>query len=247
MLNVIGVIPCRYGSSRLPGKPLLAKTGKPLVQHVYESVRSAESLSRIIIATDDERILDAAESFGADAEMTSPDHLSGTDRMAEIADRIDGDVFVNIQGDEPELDPAHIDIAVNALIDDPEADVSTVCSPLESDAEFDDPNTVKCVVDGKGYALYFSRAGIPYPRSDVIRPTTDELLKHHGVYCFRRDVLLDFPGLIPPAIETSEQLEQLRLLWHGYRIKICMVDSAPKGIDTMEDYEAFVTRVGGDK
>ncbi len=233
--NVIALIPCRYASKRLPGKPLLNETGKPLVQHVYENVLKCTSIDRVIVATDDERIYEAAKSFGAEAEMTSSDHISGTDRIAEVASRIEGDIFVNVLGDEPEIDPDCIDKAVAALADDEDCAVSTVCSPISDEAELEDTNTVKCVTDVNGYALYFSRTPVPHGRPG---------LKHHGIYCFRREALLQFPNLTPPDIERMERLEQLRLLWYGYRIRVCLTDSVPKGIDTMEDYKAFVARAG---
>lgn len=229
-VNVIAVIPCRYASKRLPGKLLLRETGKPLVQHVYENVLGCASIDRVIVATDDERIYEAAKGFGAEVEMTSSDHISGTDRIAEVASRIEGDIFVNVQGDEPEIDPGCIDKAVAVLADDEDCDMSTVCSPISDEAELNDPNTVKCVIDTKSYALYFTRAPL------------ETSLKHHGIYCFRREVLLEFPKLNPPDIERAERLEQLRLLWYGYRIRVCLADSVPKGIDTMDDYKAFVAR-----
>lgn len=244
-MNTIAVIPCRYESTRLPGKSLLSETGRPLIQHVYENAMNCRLLNRVIVATDDERIYKAAKSFGAEAEMTSAKHLSGTDRVAEVASRVDGDIFVNIQGDEPELDPRYIDRAIETIVEDEGCDVSTIGSPFADKAEFNDPNAVKCVVDGKNYALYFSRSPIPYPRSEdkIQNPLDKILLKHHGVYCFRKDVLLRFPRLQPPDIEGLEGLEQLRFLWHGYRIKVCIVEIAAAGIDTMEDYEAFVARM----
>ncbi len=173
--NVIALIPCRYASKRLPGKLLLRETGKPLVQHVYENVLGCTSIGRVIVATDDERIYEAAKGFGAEAEMTSSDHISGTDRIAEVASRIEGDIFVNVQGDEPEIDPGCIDNAVAVLADDEDCAVSTVCSHILDKAELDDPNTVKCVTDTKSYALYFTRASL------------ETSLKHHGIYCFRRE------------------------------------------------------------
>ncbi len=234
--NVIAVIPCRYASKRLPGKPLLNETGKPLVQHVYENVLGCASIDRVIVATDDERIYKVAKGFGAEVEMTSSDHISGTDRIAEVASRIEGNIFVNVQGDEPEIDPDCIDKAVAVLADDEDCAVSTVCSPISDEAELEDPNTVKCVTDTNGYALYFSRSPVPHGR-----PGSG--LKHHGIYCFRREVLLEFPKLEPAEIEKAEHLEQLRLLWYGYRIKVCLADCVPKGIDTMKDYKAFVARI----
>jgi 3-deoxy-manno-octulosonate cytidylyltransferase (CMP-KDO synthetase) len=244
-LRTVAVIPCRYGSTRLPGKAILSETGKPLVQHVYENVCRCESIDHVIVAADDQRILDAAGAFGAPAELTSSAHLSGTDRMAEVASRVEGDIFVNVQSDEPELDPACIDAAVNALLDDESCSASTICSPVGDRCEFDDPHTVKCVVNREGYALYFSRAPIPYPRFEdrLDGALGRTVLKHHGVYCFRRDALLAFPCLVPPEMESLEGLEQLRLLWHGHRIRVCLVPEVPKGIDTPEDYRSFVTRM----
>jgi len=244
-MSIVAVIPCRHESIRLPGKPLLSDTGKPLIQHVYENVMNCRLLNRVIIATDDKRIYEAAKRFGAEVEMTSTEHLSGTDRVAEVASRVDGDIFVNVQGDEPELDPRHIDRAVEMIVEDAGCDVSTLASPFTDKAAFNDPNVVKCVIDGKNGALYFSRSPIPYPRSEnkIQNPLGKILLKHHGVYCFRKEVLLQFPKLQPPDIEALEGLEQLRFLWHGYRIKVCRVETAAAGINTMEDYRAFLTRV----
>jgi 3-deoxy-manno-octulosonate cytidylyltransferase (CMP-KDO synthetase) len=166
--------------------------------------------------------------------------------MAEVASHTEGDVFVNVQGDEPEIDPACIDEAVRLLEHDEKCDVSTVCSPIRDPAELDDPHTVKCVVDRDGYALYFSRASIPHPRSkEGLEKANKVLLKHHGIYCFRKKTLLEFPHLEPPDIEMLEGLEQLRLLWHGYNIRVSLAGDVPKGIDTRSDYESFVARMKG--
>lgn len=243
-MSVVAVIPCRYGSTRLQGKPLLAKTGKPLIQHVYENVLSCASVDRVIVATDDERVFEAAEKFGAEVEMTSLEHSTGTDRVAEVASRIEGDIFVNIQGDEPELQPDYIDGAIELLKSGP-YDVSTLCSPVTSSGEMNDVNIVKCVIDNSGRALFFSRASLPYIRDEDIFavPPRNSVLRHHGIYCFRRELILKFTGLEPPHIERAEQLEQLRLLWYGYSIGVHTVDDVPMGIDTPADYEAFVSRV----
>jgi 3-deoxy-D-manno-octulosonate cytidylyltransferase len=245
-LKAVAVIPCRYASTRLPGKALLSETGKTLVQHVYENVLRCETIDHVVVAADDERIVSAAEAFGAPAEMTSSDHLCGTDRMAEVASRTEADIFVNVQGDEPEIDPACIDGAVRLLAEGEGCGVTTVCSPIADRSELEDPHTVKCVVDRNDRALYFSRAPIPYPRSeDRLKNGRNVLLKHHGIYCFRRNTLLDFPSLEPPEIEALEGLEQLRLLWHGYSIRVSLAGAVPKGIDTPEDYESFVARMKG--
>ncbi len=243
-MRIIAVIPCRYTSTRLPGKALLAETGKPLVQHVYENVLRCRAIDRVIVAADDDRIVAAARAFGADVEKTSSAHLCGTDRMAEVAAHTEGDLFVNVQGDEPEIDPAYIERALDLLREHEGCDVSTVCSPIRDWVEMNDPHTVKCVVDRDGSALYFSRAPIPYPRTeDKVNGASQVMLKHHGIYCFRKENLLEFPRLEPPEIEALEGLEQLRLLWHGYRIEVSLAGDVPKGIDTREDYDSFVARM----
>ena len=233
------VIPARYGSRRLPGKPLLAETGKPLILHVLERARAASSVTRVIVATDDVRIRAAVESAGAEVFMTSPDHRCGTERVAEVARALpDEEQFVNLQGDEPETDPTDVDILVRTLAQD-EVSIATLAAPIRSEEELDDPTVVKVVVSAGGDALYFSRAPIPFSR-DGDRHTP--LLRHLGIYGFRRDALLTYARLPASGLERTEKLEQLRALEAGMRIRVATVAQAPPGIDTMETYRAFVRR-----
>ena len=245
MNNFVVVIPARFASERLPGKPLRDIAGKPMLQHVHE--RGRESGAReVIIATDDERIAAAAAGFGAEYCMTSPDHASGTDRLAEVA-RLrgwpQGQVVVNLQGDEPMM-PAHLIEQCAGLLDDARADVATLASPLQSPEDFSNPNVVKAVIDYDGFALYFSRAAIPFSRSGK----TDALamsaaLHHHGIYAYRNAVLQKIVVAEPSPLEKAEQLEQLRALSLGLKIKVGVPDQRPgPGVDTEEDLEA-VTRL----
>jgi 3-deoxy-manno-octulosonate cytidylyltransferase (CMP-KDO synthetase) len=247
-VRCVAVIPARYASSRFPGKPLARETGKFLIQHVYEQARRATRLSDVIIATDDQRIVEAAESFGASARLTRGDHPSGTDRVAEVAAELDADILLNIQGDEPELSPAHIDGLIDQLAGDPEADMATLACRFESARDVRDPNQVKVVVDSRGRALYFSRLPIPYSRDgdgDLTPP--GEWLLHLGIYAYRRETLLALAKLAPTPLETKERLEQLRALEHGYAISVAVVDHAAPGIDTPADYAAFVKRTRAKK
>jgi 3-deoxy-manno-octulosonate cytidylyltransferase (CMP-KDO synthetase) len=232
------VIPARYASERLPGKPLRDIAGKPMIQHVHE--RGVESgASEVVIATDDERIADAARSFSAQCCMTSADHRSGTDRLAEVA-REKGwpadKVVVNLQGDEPLMSPALIGQCA-ALLDDDRADVATLASPLLSEDDFHNPNVVKVVRDEKGFALYFSRATIPYSRSEKTNDLArDCALHHHGIYAYRNEVLQQIVSAGQSALEKAEQLEQLRALSLGMKIKVGIPKTRPgPGVDTEED------------
>ncbi|MBI2920358.1 MAG: 3-deoxy-manno-octulosonate cytidylyltransferase [Planctomycetes bacterium] len=229
------VIPARFAAQRLPGKPLLAETGKTLIQHVWEQARQARSLSRVIVATDDARILDAVKGFRGEAAMTRADHPSGTDRIAEVAAGIPEEIIVNVQGDEPEVDPAAIDALV-ALARATDAPVATLACEFDR-ADPSDPAKVKVVRDRAGYALYFSRSLIPHPRGEGAKP-----LLHVGMYAYRREFLLKFPTLAPTPLERAEKLEQLRVLEHGFRIAVGITGVGPGGIDTPEDYKAFVKR-----
>ena len=247
-LKVIAVIPARYGAQRFPGKPLAAIAGKPMIQRVFERARQAQSVTRTIIATDDERILQAVAAFGGDAMMTRPDHRSGTERMAEIALHVEADVYVNVQGDEPLIDPASIDAAVEGLASDDAVQVSTVCVPIRNPADIVDPNVVKVVVDFQGDALYFSRAPIPWVRDEQLRVDAQHS-KHLGLYVYRRAVLLEFPTLPPGQWEKLEQLEQLRLLENGYKIRVVETESDTVSVDVPADVakvEKLLEDLGGE-
>jgi 3-deoxy-manno-octulosonate cytidylyltransferase (CMP-KDO synthetase) len=213
------VIPARYDSSRFPGKPLAPIAGKPMIQHVVERARKAQRVSRVIVATDDDRIRAAVESFGGEAAMTRRDHRSGTERIAEVAARVPAEIYVNVQGDEPLISPDVIDASVAEILAAEEVQVSTLCVPIAQPAEIMDPNIVKVVLDFDGNALYFSRAPIPWVR-DAAQPVAARHFKHIGIYAFRREALLEFPALPPGELERLEQLEQLRWLENGYRIRV---------------------------
>lgn len=238
MSDIVAVIPARFASQRFPGKILAAETGKTLIQHVYERVVQATSISRVLIATDDDRIAEAVRAFGGEVMMTRTDHPNGTSRIAEVAETLDSDIIVNVQGDEPELDPALIDHTVKALIDDDHAVVGTLASPFDADEDPADPNIVKVVVGAAGQALYFSRSQIPYPRTPDQAPS----LKHVGLYVYRRPFLATYITLPETPLESTERLEQLRVLEHGYRIAVAVRKAAHSGIDTPEEYAAFVAR-----
>jgi len=230
--DAVIVIPARYGSTRFPGKPLAQLWGKPIIQHVYERARQSRLCRRAIIATDDERIASAARRFGAEVTMTRPDHPSGTDRVAEIAARLDADLIVNLQGDEPLVDPAAIDAAVEPLLADPAIPMGTLAAPCEEVADLMNPNIVKVVMDQAGFALYFSRLPVPFVREGHAEATK---YRHIGLYVYRREFLLGLAKLAPTPLEQAEKLEQLRVLEHGHRIKVVIVPSASPGIDTPED------------
>jgi len=238
MSEFVIVIPSRYASERLPGKPLREIAGKPMLQHVYE--RGLESGAvEVVIATDDDRIAEMAESFGAKVCMTSVEHKSGTDRLAEVAFAkgwADEKVIVNLQGDEP-LMPAQLIDQCAALLDDERADVATLASPLQSQKDFENPNVVKAVVDDDGFALYFSRAAIPFSRSTTtIDLAKDSALHHHGIYAYRNNVLQKIVAADQSKLEIVEQLEQLRALSLGLKIKVGVPHVRPgPGVDTEED------------
>jgi 3-deoxy-manno-octulosonate cytidylyltransferase (CMP-KDO synthetase) len=240
--QAVAIIPARYASSRFPGKPLANDTGKFLIQHVCEQVSAAGRVREVLVATDDERIVDAVASFGGRAVMTSPDHPSGTDRLAEVARDLDDEFIINIQGDEPEIEPADVDVLAE-LIADCDAPMATLACEFPADSPVNDPNLVKVVLDGAGRALYFSRSPIPYLRDSASMLMPVRYLLHRGVYAYRRDFLLKFPTLARGRLEEAERLEQLRALEHGYDIAVAVVDSAPAGIDTPEQYGAFVARM----
>ena len=235
-VKIVGIIPARFASTRFPGKPLALIAGKPLIQHVVEQCQLAKSLSEVIVATDDTRIWEVAQNF-CHAEMTRPDHPSGSDRIAEVAERCGGDAVVNIQGDEPLIDPAVIDAVANALS---RSEMSTAATSIRHPGELDNPNVVKVVVNAAGHALYFSRRTIPYLREAASRPVNEQLaafpfLKHLGIYGFRRETLLRLVTFPMSPLENAEKLEQLRALDHGIQIAVVKVDYDSVGVDTPED------------
>jgi 3-deoxy-manno-octulosonate cytidylyltransferase (CMP-KDO synthetase) len=247
-MKAVAVIPARFASTRFPGKPLAADTGQPLIQHVVQRAAGAKHIERVIVATDDQRIFDAVSAFGGEVVMTRSDHPSGTDRIAEVAATLDADLILNVQGDEPEIDPGHLDGLVELMAANPDAEVGTLACPFAVLAGSDprDPNAVKVVLDARGHAIYFSRALIPHPRAfELGSPGLHQpapYLLHVGVYAYRPAFLTSLAGLAPTALERTEQLEQLRWIEHGKRVVVRVVDSAAKGVDTPEDYQAFVER-----
>lgn len=240
------VIPARLGSTRLPEKMLLAQTGKPLIQHTFETARSAQLPLAVVVATDHPRIRDVVVGFGGEAVLTNPAARSGTDRVAEIAvQRPDIDLFVNLQGDEPELPGALIDQVIQLLHDSPEASMATLAVPIRTRDRLFDPSCVKVVCNARGQALYFSRSPIPYPRDWDERLLANQpplFLQHLGLYAYRRELLVRWPTLPVSALETTESLEQLRALEAGETIQVGITSHAAKGIDTWDDYQAFVAR-----
>jgi 3-deoxy-manno-octulosonate cytidylyltransferase (CMP-KDO synthetase) len=238
-LTAVGVIPARYASSRFPGKALADVAGEPMIRRVYERCVRASRLSRVYVATDDQRIYDAAREFTADVIMTAAEHPSGTDRVAEVAAQTDADVYVNIQGDEPLIDPAAVDAAVAPFDSDEGVSMVTLARPVPTaeDAALASPNFCKVVVDGRGDALYFTRAMIPFRHHPQIKLP---YLKHVGVYAFRREFLLRFTTLEPTPLEAVEGLEMLRALVHGFKVRVVTGDFASRGVDTPQDLAAVV-------
>jgi 3-deoxy-manno-octulosonate cytidylyltransferase (CMP-KDO synthetase) len=234
--NVLVIIPARFGSSRLPGKPLASIAGKPMIQHVVERVRRAKLVKSILVATDDERIKKAVEAFGGHAILTRPDHRTGTDRVAEVATHVDAEIYVNIQGDEPLIDPGTVDAVVSAMLEDEEVHIATPCTAIKQPNEIMDPNIVKVTRDFDGNGLYFSRAPIPWVR-DTKTTVAARHWKHIGLYAFRRDTLLEFPTLPPGELEHLEQLEQLRWLENGFRVRVVETDYDAVSVDVPADIE----------
>jgi 3-deoxy-manno-octulosonate cytidylyltransferase (CMP-KDO synthetase) len=232
--KILGVIPARFASSRFPGKVLAQVASKSMIQHVYERASLARYLTATIIATDDERVYKAARSFGARVVMTRADHVSGTDRVAEAASAENAEIVVNIQGDEPLIDPAAIDAAILPLAHDPAIVMGTLKKKIEDPREITDPNVVKVVTGRNGDAIYFSRCPIPYER-DPATPGTH--FKHIGLYVYRRDFLLKYSALPVGPLERAERLEQLRALENGYRIRVVETECESLGVDTPEDLE----------
>lgn len=238
--EVIGIIPARYASTRFPGKPLIDIKGKTLIQRTYENALRATSLKSIVVATDDQRIYDHVQGFGGQVVMTSPHWPTGTDRLAEVLlnePKLNkADIVVNIQGDEPCLDPAVIDAVSAILINDPEAVMSTAMTPLKNEADVCNPNIVKCVVDTFGTALYFSRAMIPYNKTGKYDPATS-YFRHLGIYAYRPSFLSLYQQLPATPLQLAEDLEQLKVLEHGFRIKVALVEEMTIGVDTPQDIQ----------
>jgi len=235
---ILGIIPARYASTRFPGKLLADLNGKPVLQWTWERASGAKSLDRLLIAAADEKISQAARTFGAEVIDIFKNYSSGSDRIAEAVRQLEGngesiDIVVNIQGDEPLLDPSSLDATINRLHEDLEASVATPVTPLRSIDEYTDPSVVKVVVDACGYALYFSRAPIPHGWND-----SDPIaFRHIGLYAYRKDALLKFTAMPPSRLEITEKLEQLRLLEHGFKIATVVVEQVGRGVDKEEDLE----------
>jgi len=250
--KISAIIPARYGSTRFEGKPLADILGKPMIQYVYEGVHQSKLIDEVIIATDDQRILEAVKAFGGKAVMTSPSHFTGTDRVAEVARNIRSEIIVNVQGDEPLINGNFIDKAIRPLLTNDDLQMSTLMTRIEEVRDWLNPHIVKVVVDQKNLALYFSRSPIPFPRDLQIgrlesnpfgtnRPLPKRVFKHVGVYVFRRKFLLHFTKMKPTPLEKLEKLEQLRALENGYPIKVILVSYEPLSVDTPEDLQKVIT------
>lgn len=248
--SIAAIIPSRYGSTRFPGKSLAMIRDKPMIQWVYERTRHSKLVRRVVVATDDERIAAAVRGFGGEALMTSKDHATGTDRIAEVARDLSCDLVVNVQGDEPLIEPEMIDQAIEPLAADPSIPMGTLCGRITDRGEAFDPNVVKVVVDGKGFALYFSRAPIPWSRdawagkrSLADLPVAGPLMKHIGLYVYRREFLLYYAGMPRTPLEETEKLEQLRALEHGHRIRVVTTEHESFGVDIPEDLGKILNRL----
>jgi len=236
--KILGVIPARYASSRFPGKALVSIGPKTMLQHVYERVSMARYLTNVMIATDDQRIYDEARRFGGAVRMTRPDHLSGTDRVAEIASTDTAEWIVNVQGDEPLIDPGAIDAAILPLLEEPAIPMGTLKKRIEDPREVGDPNVVKVVTDRFENAIYFSRSTIPYPRDQAAAHAPVPVhFKHIGLYVYRRDFLLRYPDMPVGPLEKAERLEQLRALENGHKIRVVETEYESIGVDTPDDLD----------
>ena len=236
------IIPARYGSSRLEGKPLLRANNKPIIQWVWEKASKCPLVDRVIIATDDERIFNVCKDFGAEVEMTSTEHKSGSDRIAEVAERHPEIAYIiNPLGDEPLIEQANIELVIKGVLEDENADISTLLREIKDEDEAQNPNLVKCVFDVNNYAMYFSRSKIPYERN----AGKSKIYGHLGIYGYKREALFKMTKLPQTSYEQAESLEQLRALQNGMKIKVAVVDNIPVGIDTLEDFEKFKRMVEG--
>jgi 3-deoxy-manno-octulosonate cytidylyltransferase (CMP-KDO synthetase) len=237
-MKIIGIVPARYDSKRFPGKVLADILGKPLIQRVYEQAKKVELLDDVLVATDNEEIFKVVENFEGKTIMTSSNCRSGTDRLAEVARSLDADIFVNIQGDEPLISPEVISKVVQELIKDRTINIATVARKITAEEEFNNPNVVKVVLDNDGFALYFSRAQIPYVgHPSGLKNLSSVSYKHIGLYAYRRQFLLNFVRMEQGPLEKVEDLEQLRALENGYKIKVVITESDSIGVDTEEDLE----------
>ena len=238
------IIPARYGSSRLEGKPLLKACDKPIIQWVWEKAKAVPLVDRVIVATDDDRIFSACKSFGAEVEMTSTEHKSGSDRIAEVAKRHpEIGYIINLQGDEPLIEQENIKLVIKGVLEDENADISTLVREINDIEEVNNPNLVKCVFDVNNYAMYFSRSKIPFERG--VNQGFWKFYGHLGIYGFKREALFKMTELPQSSYEMAESLEQLRALQNGMKIKVGIVKNVPVGIDTMEDFEKFKAMVEG--
>ena len=236
------IIPARYGSSRLEGKPLLTANNKPIIQWVWEKASACPLADRVIVATDDERIFNACKAFGAEVEMTSASHKSGSDRIAEVAQRHpEIEYIINLQGDEPLIEESNIELVIKGVKEDENADISTLVRKITDEKDITNPNLVKCVFDINHYAMYFSRSKIPFERGN----NKGEFYGHLGIYGYKREALFRMTKLPQSMCEISESLEQLRALQNGMKIKVAIVNNIPVGIDTMEDFEHFKSMIEG--
>jgi len=249
-MKITAIIPARYASTRFEGKALADILGKPMVQHVYERASKASLVSEVIVATDDERIVAAVKAFGGRVEMTDKGHETGTDRLAEVAARLDSDIIVNVQGDEPLIEPAMIDQAIRPLVDDPAVPMATLKSRIKTLHDFLSPNVVKVVTDGAGCALYFSRSPLPFFR-DKWNDLKDDAFaagkllcyKHVGLYVYRREFLLRYAQMPPTSLELAEKLEQLRVLENGHRIRVVETEFESIGVDIRTDLDKVLERL----
>jgi len=241
-MKVIAVIPARFSSTRFAGKVLAKDTGKFLIQHTYERACLAKLPEKVIIAADDEKVAAAAETFGAECVLTSPDHQSGTDRIAEAVADMDVEIIVNLQGDEPEIDPANIDYLAKMLMDNPDCPMATLAAEFQTAQQVSDPNIVKVIIGRSNKAIYFSRSPVPYDREKAGVGDVRQYLRHIGIYAYRKKFLQEITALPQTPLEKIEKLEQLRAIENGYSILVGKVQHTCDGIDTPEQYAEFVKR-----
>ena len=242
-MKITAVIPARYESTRFPGKVLAKETGKYLIQHTFEQVCKAKLIQKVIIAADNPLVMDACKTFGANCVMTAVSHQSGTDRIAEAVRKIDTDVVINIQGDEPEIEPANIDMLAKLMIDNPQVKMATLISKFETKEQIFNPNIVKAVIDRDRFAKYFSRSIIPYCRENGPVGDINDYYRHLGIYAYTKDFLLCITKLPTGVLENIEKLEQLRVIENGFQILTGLVTHFAPGIDTPEQYSDFVERI----